>query len=312
MFGLDGAFATVPLHALSRAGMTPILVVQGLSVEPRPWRPTARLLSARPTWLDRLRRRSDTPINNSPHDLAAAARRLGIDVLQTANANRRDVVEQLKRIAPDALVVAGFEHLLSPAVLATARYGGLNVHPGQLPQERGPAPLFWALQGGRTQIHWTVHMLDAGEDTGDRVADGQVSFTSGTEGLQILAQVAHAAAPHVVRCLRALVAGDLVRHPQPTEGGARRPRPRFEDGRIDPSKPAHAVFTFVGGCAGRYSLFAEVAGDRFFIRRAVSCDPDATLTFDFVLTGDRLLLRCNPGVVELELKDDGALFSADY
>ena len=77
--------------------------------------------------------------------------------------------------------------------------------------------------------------------------------------------------------MRALGAGDLVRQPQPKAGAARRPRPRFEDGRIDTSKPAHAVFTFVGGCAERYSLFAEVAGDRFFVRRAVSYDPDATL-----------------------------------
>ncbi|MEM7677258.1 MAG: hypothetical protein AAF449_14755, partial [Myxococcota bacterium] len=151
-----------------------------------------------------------------------------------------------------------------------------------------------------------------GEDTGDRVTTGQIQIEPGTDGLVILERMAQASAPSLVKAVRALVAGDLVRQPQSRADADRKPRPRFEDGRLDTSKPAHAVFTFVGGCAGRYSLFAEVAQDRFFIRRALSYDPDSDLDFDFVLLGDRLLLKCNPGLVELELKEQGALFSAEY
>ena len=273
------------------------------------------MVSAQPGWLDRLSARfAPSPDANadSPHHLLTAARELGIDAAETSNANRAEMARILSRVRPDLFVVAGFEHLLSPKVLRLAPLGGLNVHPGALPEERGPAPLFWALKAGRVRLHWSIHVLDAGEDSGDRVATGQIQIEPGTEGQTILTHLAHGAAPALVRSVRSLVQGDLVRQPQPREKAQRRPRPTFNDGRIDPSKPAHAVFTFVGGCAQRYSLFAEVAGDRFFVRRAVSYDPAARLDYDFVLTGDRLLLRCNPGLVELELKEDGALFSAEY
>lgn len=215
-------------------------------------------------------------------------------------------------VKPDAFVIAGFPQLLSPEVLKIPQRGGINLHPGRLPDERGPSPLFWSLREGRAEVDFTVHVLDAGEDTGDIVSIGHMKFPPGTPGLEVLTACARIAAPQLLRALRGLLDGDLVRTPQPKGGGHRRPRPAFKDGRIDAGKSAEAVFIFAGGCAASFSIFAEVANDRFFIRRAVSYDMSANLGFEYVLTGDRLILRCNPGIVELELKEEGALFSAEY
>jgi methionyl-tRNA formyltransferase len=255
---------------------------------------------------------AEEPPAQEDSDLSRAARALKIDTLRTTDANAARCRATIAGAAPDALVVAGFPHLLSPDVLKLAKNGGLNLHPGKLPEERGPSPLFWALREGKTQLDFTVHMLDAGEDTGDIISAGAVPFRPGTPGLDILTGCARAAAPQLVRALRGLLEGDLVRTPQSKSSAARRSRPTFRDGRIDATKSAEAVFTFAGGCAATYSIFVEVAGDRFFIRRAISYDPEAALAFEYALTGDRLLLRCNPGIVELELKEQGALFSAEY
>lgn len=75
---------------------------------------------------------------------------------------------------------------------------------------------------------------------------------------------------------------------------------------------AEAVYTFVAGCAGSYPVFVECGGDRFFVESAVSFDPSAALAFEYFLSGDRLILRCKPGVVELALKPEGTLFTAEY
>jgi hypothetical protein len=48
------------------------------------------------------------------------------------------------------------------------------------------------------------------------------------------------------------------------------------------------------------------------VARAVSFDPDATLPSEYFLSGERMLLRCQPGVVELELKPGGTIFTAEY
>lgn len=313
-FGLPGAFSTVPLSALCHAGYPPLLVVQGTEPVKGALRAPVDLIRARPSLLDRMQAnfRKKAPPPTYRHDLLATAKSHGIDVLSTPNANDSKVLSTLESLAPDAYVVCGFAHLLSRRALSIPTRGGLNLHPGALPEERGAAPLYWALKAGRTQIHWTIHVLDEGEDSGDVVTRGEIAFEPGTPGQDILSLVASAAAPHLVRALRAMMAGDLVRQPQGSTEEPRKRRPKFSDGRLDPRRSAVEVFTFVAGCAETYSLWAECAGDRFFIRRALGFDPEAQPEFEWFLSGDRLLLRCQPGVVELELKEHGAIFSAEY
>jgi methionyl-tRNA formyltransferase len=303
-FGVDGPFSTLPLEALSRTDLKPALVVHGLEKANR-LRPVVEHVRATPGLIDRI-------LPKSAGGLAASANRLGIDAVRTDDANCPAVVSLIEKVQAEAFVIAGFPHLLSREMLARFAHGGLNVHPGRLPEERGAAPLFWALKLGRTAIGWTIHVVDEGEDSGDVVAAGELAFERGTDGQQILRRCAEAAVPALIKSVRGLIDGDLIRTPQAQERARRCPRPDFRDGRIDPDRPAEEVFTFVGGCAASYSVFAECGGDRFFIKRPLSFDPNATLAFEYVLTGDRLLLRCNPGMVELELKEEGAIFTATY
>ena len=308
-FGLNDVFSTVQFEALVRSGVQIPVVVLGIEA-PRGGRRRTEILRAKRSFWNRRRRRGPEP--PPKNDLIAIAHAVGANVIRTSWANDSGVVDRLRRLDLDAHVVCGFPHLLNPTALAVARRGGLNVHPGALPEERGPAPLFWALKEGRTTLRWTIHVLDEHEDHGDIVFGGQVEIRPGTDGQAILRRLAEAAAPFLVRGVRALCEGDLVRTPQRAVVGRRRRRPRFRDGRIDPERSAEEVFTFVSACARTYSLFVESAEDRFFIDGALSYDPLAETQYEWVLTGDRLILRCHPGVVELQLKTDGALFAAEY
>jgi methionyl-tRNA formyltransferase len=314
---MDGGYSTVVLSHLATTDIDVALVVHGLAQ--RPAHPIAEVIPAVKPWYKRLGQKKDSvldtivlPQGGKETDLSIAANRRGIDVIKTTDANTLKVRAKIAGVEADAFVVAGFPHLLSKELLGLAKRGGLNLHPGKLPLERGPSPLFWALRNGRTTIDFTIHVLDEGEDSGDIVSSGQYAFEPGTDGENILTECADAALPQLVRAVRGLMAGDLVRMPQPKEGRGRCPRPGFRDGLIDVERSAKDVYTFVAGCARTHSIFAECGGDRFFVKHAESFDLEAKLAFEFALTGDRLLLRCNPGVVELILKDGGALFSAEY
>lgn len=311
-FGVDGPFSTVPLLALSNAELKPVLVVHGLERVPYSPRPIVDARPHRPRLFDRIAAKVGVAPELHTGSLTAQAHQLGIDVVRTSDANCGSVRAAITRKAPDAFVIAGFPHLLSKRTLSIPAKGGLNMHPGKLPEERGAAPLFWALKRGRTTITVTIHVLDEHEDAGDVVVSTDVTFEPGESGQQILDRCAKGAAPLLVKAVRSLLAGDLVRTSQDRSAIGRCPRPVFSDGRIDPERSARDVFTFVAGCASAYSLFAECGGDRFFVARAVSYDEEASLSFEYVLTGDRLILRCNPGVVELLLKEEGALFTAEY
>lgn len=329
-FGMSGGFSAVSLRSLATAGYAPVLVVQGLDKALGERGPVIERESATPGVLARLfggKKEAPAPVPVAPveggddeatvqmaqeTDISKTARSLKIDLLRTTDANAARARATIAAAEPDAFVVAGFPHLLSQDVLKLAKRGGINLHPGKLPEERGPSPLFWALRDGQTQLTYTVHMLDRGEDTGDVISSGTVPILPGTDGQDLLTFCARSATPQLIRAVRGLLQGDLVRHPQPKLGARRRPRPAFRDGRIDVSKNAEQVYTFVAACSKTFSIYAECGGDRFFIKKAVSYDLEGKLAFEYALTGDRLLLRCHPGIVELELKPEGALFTAEY
>ncbi len=302
-FGMDGRFAETVLEGLCRSGLKPKLVVVGHERNPHASYPTKRFpaYASVAGLCQKLFGTGQIRIQKNAPGLLKLAHRLGIDVLRTDDINDRRAVRVLRKARLDAFMVASFPKLLSPPVLAQARHGGINLHPGRLPEERGPAPLFWALKKGCTRIRYTVHQLDNTEDSGPIIFSEDLDFRPGQRAQDIMEKIARAALPQVDDALRDLVNGRLQSVAQGKKGSARCPRPRFIDGRIDPTRPAQDVYVFVAGTSQYHRLFVDSGGERFFIADALSYDPIATSPVEYALTGDRLVLTCNPGVVELKI-----------
>ena len=68
--------------------------------------------------------------------------------------------------APDLLLSAHFNQLIGPELLQLPAQGGVNIHPGRLPDFRGVEPVLHALAAGERHLGVTVHRLDTQFDTG--------------------------------------------------------------------------------------------------------------------------------------------------
>jgi phosphoribosylglycinamide formyltransferase 1 len=79
---------------------------------------------------------------------------------------------------PDLVVSAGFMKILGPTFLAG--FGGriLNTHPALLPSFPGAHPVADALEHGVKVTGCTVHLVDAGVDTGPILAQHAVTVES--------------------------------------------------------------------------------------------------------------------------------------
>ncbi len=75
---------------------------------------------------------------------------------------------------PDLVVCAGFMKILGPAVLDRFRPGIVNTHPALLPAFPGAHPVRDTLAYGVRVTGATVHLVDAGVDTGPVVAQAPV------------------------------------------------------------------------------------------------------------------------------------------
>ncbi len=89
----------------------------------------------------------------------------------------RDLAAALLAHAPDLVVSAGFMRLLGPAVLAGVPV--VNTHPALLPSFPGAHAVRDALAHGVRLTGATVHLVDAGVDTGPIVAQVSVPVEDG-------------------------------------------------------------------------------------------------------------------------------------
>lgn len=91
---------------------------------------------------------------------------LGIPVFQPDSMRSDDVIEELKRLEPDVIIVIAYGKILPKAVLDIPKYGCLNVHGSLLPKYRGAAPIQYAIKDGEAESGVTIMLLDEGMDTG--------------------------------------------------------------------------------------------------------------------------------------------------
>ena len=107
----------------------------------------------------------------------AEAEKHDIPVFQPERVRKNEeFLEELKKLAPDVIVVVAFGQLLPVSVLTLPKYGCVNVHASLLPMYRGAAPLQWVIINGEKVSGVTTMQMDKGLDTGDMLLKEEVAI----------------------------------------------------------------------------------------------------------------------------------------
>lgn len=140
------------------------------------------------------------------------AREAGVPALAIAwrrgegsrEAFEREVQAELDRHGIDLICLAGFMRILSPAF--TRRWSGrvVNIHPSLLPAFRGLHAQRQALDAGARESGCTVHLVDAGVDSGRILLQRRVPVRPGDDEATLAGRILeqeHRAYPDAVRAL---------------------------------------------------------------------------------------------------------------
>lgn len=76
-----------------------------------------------------------------PTPVKEQALKHGIAVYQPEKIRDAQMVDKIKDIAPDVIVVAAYGQILPESILNIPRYGCINIHASLLPKYRGAAPI---------------------------------------------------------------------------------------------------------------------------------------------------------------------------
>jgi len=179
-------------------------------------------------------------------------------VFQPERVRRPEVVEQMKQMRPDAMVVVGYGQIIPQSIIDIPRLGIINVHASLLPKYRGAAPIQWAIANGEERSGVTTMRIDAGLDTGDMLLKWETAIGPEENALELGERMSQAGADLLVETLAGLESGTLRPQPQDSTKATLAPILKKEDGLIDWTWPARKIFDRTRGFLpwpGTYSFF---------------------------------------------------------
>ena len=172
----------------------------------------------------------------------AAAMELGLTVESPEKSRAPEFVERLRAENADALVVASYGQILSPAVLDSARRGGINLHGSLLPKYRGAAPIQRAILDQEPETGVTLMQMDKGMDTGEVIAMRSTPIGPDETYGELQDRLAVIAAEMAVEWMPRIVSGDYPRVPQDSSGATMAPKVEKAEAELSFDRPATAEY----------------------------------------------------------------------
>ncbi len=187
-----------------------------------------------------------------------AAVEAGIPVYQPEKIRSDEAYEYFRGIAPDVVVIIAYGQIISPRLIAIPRLGWINVHASLLPKYRGAAPINWAIINGETRTGVTTMQIDAGLDTGPMLLRREVDIGPDETAPELATRLSATGALLIVETLGMLDHGEIIPALQDNSQASFAPPLKKDDGRIDWSLPARAIYNRIRGLdpwPGAFTLF---------------------------------------------------------
>lgn len=175
----------------------------------------------------------------SPVKEFALSRKL--PVLQPATLKPIEVVDALRALEPDLIVVAAFGQILRQNVLDIPRYNCINVHASLLPRWRGASPISAAVAAGDAVTGVTLMVMEAGLDSGPILSQREEPIRHDDTTGTLTERLAKMGAELLIEMLPKWVAHEIKPKRQDESRVTLAPRLKKEDGKIDWSRRAAEI-----------------------------------------------------------------------
>lgn len=250
-------------------------------------------------------RKAGRGMNIIPTPVKEYAVSKGITVYQTEKIRKdKELIEKIKELKPDVIVVVAFGQILSQEILDIPKYGSINVHGSLLPKYRGAAPIQWSIINGDNVTGITTMYMDAGMDTGDMIQKYEINIeeddTYGTlyEKMKILGGKA------IVETLEKVADGTVQRKKQPDEYSIAKMIEK-EMGEIDWNKSSKDIRNLIRGfnpMPGAYTILKDNTKMKVWMAEfsdIVAENEVAPGTFIIADSKRGLFVKTGDGVLEL-------------
>jgi methionyl-tRNA formyltransferase len=151
--------------------------------------------------------------------------------------NNVALVNKLKSIEPDFIVLASYGKIVPKEILEIPRRAAINIHPSLLPRYRGVSPIQAALLNGDKYTGVTIMKMNEKLDEGAVLGAARLTIKKTDTSESLSERLASLSASLTRHVLHIMTVGDIKPKPQSPTGASYSKILTKEDGLIDWKKP---------------------------------------------------------------------------
>lgn len=246
-------------------------------------------------------RRAGRGMAVSQSEVKEMATDLGIETYQPPSLKSPEVLEKLKSVNADLMIVVAFGQIVPKPILDAFRFGCINVHASILPRWRGAAPIQRAIMAGDTETGVCIMRMAEGLDTGPVFLERRLPIdnvdTSGT----LHNKLAHLGAEALIQSLTILSDENLPIAQKDTHATYAH-KISTNDARIDWSANASDINRLVRAMnpvPGAYTFFGDTR-IKIWETRVVDFDNQKDSPGTVIeLTQEGFLVSCGSGTLKI-------------
>lgn len=253
----------------------------------------------------------------SPVKAAAQMHHLAIAQPERLRKNK-EILELLKDIAPDLIVVVAFGQILPATILKIPTLGCVNIHGSLLPKYRGAAPIQWALINGETTTGVTIMYMDKGLDTGDMLYKKEISITPDDTAGTMFDKLKNLGALALKEALPLIENGGAQREKQNNSFSSAAPKIEKEMGKLNFNMSATEIENLIRGMSPSPSAYIEYKGEKIKVHAAKEA-PEFAATEDAgtILNVDKqgILVKTAKGlllITEIQVPNKKRMLVSEY
>ena len=214
----------------------------------------------------------DKPAGRGRTMRASAVKQLalarGLVVEQPERLRESAVIDRMRELAPNAIVVAAYGKILPKSLLDIPPRGAINVHGSLLPKYRGAAPIQRAIVAGEQTTGVTIMRMNEKMDAGDILLQEATEIRTDDTSPSLAERLSEIGACLLVEALERLERGSLTARAQDESLVTFAPLVDKREGAIRWTSDAAAIERAVRAFTPWPSAFTTLRGKTVKIHRA--------------------------------------------
>ena len=133
--------------------------------------------------------------------LLEEAKKNHLEVIMTDDFKKKHLINDLKKINPDFIVVYAYGVILPKEILEIPKYGCINIHTSLLPKWRGASPIQHSLLNNEQETGFTFIVMSDELDKGDILLKEKITITNNDNCETLLYKITELASKNLIKTL---------------------------------------------------------------------------------------------------------------